>query len=66
VDNSTKEIFERINVNNGLDLTDEQIQIAVLLDHGYSQEEIAARFGVSQQAISKKLAKIKKKCKGWL
>ena len=60
------EDFERVNIENGLGLTDEQIQIAVLLDHGYSQEEIAARFGVSQQAISKKLAKIKKKCEGRL
>jgi len=60
------EDFERVNIENGLGLTDEQIQIAVLLDHGYSQEEIAARFGVSQPAISKKLAKIKKKCKGRL
>jgi len=57
------EDFKRVNIENGLGLTDEQIQIAVLLDHGYSQEEIAARFGCNQATISRKCAKIKEKCK---
>lgn len=57
----SKKDFERVSIENGLDLTGEQIQIAVLLDHGYSQEEIAVKIGCCQKTVSNKIAQIKNK-----
>ena len=54
-----KKEFERVSVENNLGLTDIEIEIATWLESGYSQAEIAGKLGISQQAVSKKIRKVR-------
>jgi len=54
-----KKEFGRVSVENNLGLTDIEIEITVWLESGYSQAEIAGKLGISQQAVSKKIRKVR-------
>jgi len=59
----TDEIDNRIDMEQVLDRLPPQQRRAVLLYlRGYSQAEIARKFGVSQQAISKMMKVVVVKC----
>ena len=46
-------------------LNQEQVEICHMLIDGYSQDDMAGHYGISQQAISKKIDRIRTLLEGW-